>query len=106
MHSLSAATTAVDLYIPGRNEKNGEAIIYVRKVLREGGIAAIKGIGGFHLCCNALDDQAVRRLRRLKDRPMKPFAVMMRDMAAVRRECRILPGEEKSDRCPEADPDT
>ncbi len=84
-----------DLYIPGRNEKNGEAIIYVRKVLREGGIAAIKGIGGFHLCCNALDDQAVRRLRRLKDRPMKPFAVMMRDMAAVRRECRILPGEEK-----------
>lgn len=83
------------LFIPGREEKDGEALIYVRKVLREGGIAAVKGIGGFHLCCNALDENAVQRLRSLKHRPMKPFAVMMKDMDTVRRECTLEPGEEK-----------
>ncbi|MEE8886043.1 MAG: carbamoyltransferase HypF [Eubacteriales bacterium] len=83
------------LFIPGRPEKKGDALIYVRKVIREGGIAAIKGIGGFHLCCDARNADAVARLRRLKNRPAKPFAVMMRDMDTVRKECVLLPGEEK-----------
>lgn len=83
------------LFIPGRPERKGEALIYVRRVLREGGIAAIKGIGGFHLCCDARNGEAVARLRRLKNRPAKPFAVMMRDMDTVEKECVLLPGEEK-----------
>ncbi|MCF0145178.1 MAG: carbamoyltransferase HypF, partial [Eubacterium sp.] len=66
-----------------------EAISFARKLLCEGGIVAVKGIGGFHLACNAADEQAVRRLRELKHRPVKPFAVMMKDMETVRRECRI-----------------
>ena len=69
-----------------------EAIRLARNILRDGGIVAVKGIGGFHLCCNAADDRAVARLRELKRRPMKPFAVMMRDMETVRREC-IVPKE-------------
>ena len=67
------------------------ALLETRAVIRNGGIAAIKGIGGFHLCCDAGSEAAVQRLRRLKARPMKPFAVMMRDLEVVGRECRLEP---------------
>ncbi|WP_306473582.1 carbamoyltransferase HypF [Mogibacterium diversum] len=67
------------------------ALLETRAVIRNGGIAAIKGIGGFHLCCDAANEAAVQRLRQLKARPMKPFAVMMRDLEVVGRECRLEP---------------
>ena len=67
------------------------ALLETRAVIRSGGIAAIKGIGGFHLCCDAANEAAVQRLRQLKARPMKPFAVMMRDLEVVGRECRLEP---------------
>ncbi|MGI6055612.1 MAG: carbamoyltransferase HypF [Bilifractor sp.] len=72
-----------------------KAILETRRVLAGGGIAAVKGIGGFHLCCDASDTDAVRRLRRLKHRPAKPFAVMMRDEAAVQAEC-VLTQEQRA----------
>lgn len=71
------------------NRKGREAITYTRKVIANGGIAAIKGIGGFHLACNAYDNDAVRRLRELKHRPSKPFALMMRDEEEVLKNCYI-----------------
>ena len=67
------------------------ALLETRAVIRNGGIAAIKGIGGFHLCCDAGSEAAVQRLRQLKARPMKPFAVMMRDLEVVGHECRLEP---------------
>ena len=67
------------------------ALLETRAVIRNGGIAAIKGIGGFHLCCDAANEAAVQRLRQLKARPMKPFAVMMRDLEVVGRECKLEP---------------
>ncbi len=76
-----------EVYIVGTEIKGSAAITLVRKNIAEGKIAAIKGIGGFHLCCDAGNDEAVARLRELKHRPMKPFAVMMRDLETVRREC-------------------
>ena len=71
------------------NRKGREAITYVRSVIAGGGIAAIKGIGGFHLACNAYNNDAVKRLRELKHRPAKPFAVMMRDENEVLKNCCI-----------------
>ena len=65
------------------------AITAARRSIVEGKIVAIKGIGGFHLCCDAKNEEAVSRLRMLKNRPMKPFAVMMKDIETVERECLI-----------------
>lgn len=84
-----------ELYIAGTDIRGTEALLKTREVIRNGGIAAIKGIGGFHLCCDATNEEPVARLRRLKDRPFKPLAVMMKDMATVRRECVVEDGMEK-----------
>jgi hydrogenase maturation protein HypF len=54
------------------------------KLIESGGVIALKGMGGFHLMCNALDEKAVDRLREIKKREGKPFAVMFRDVEAVR----------------------
>lgn len=63
------------------------------ELLREGAIVAIKGIGGFHLACDATNDAAVKRLRGGKRRSNKPFAVMMPDMKTIRSFCEVTPGE-------------
>ena len=79
------------VYLLGRKERGADAIRYTRKVISEGGIVAVKGIGGFHLCCDAAKEETVARLRQRKKRPMKPFAVMMKDLDVVRRECETEP---------------
>ena len=84
-----------EVYLIGRPERNEKAITAARRAILDGQIVAIKGIGGFHLCCNARDAHAVARLRELKRRPMKPFAVMMDSLETVRRECVVLPGQEE-----------
>jgi hydrogenase maturation protein HypF len=61
------------------------ALARLARELAAGRIAAVKGLGGFHLACDATDDAAVAELRRRKNRPAKPFAVMVPDLAAVRR---------------------
>lgn len=80
-----------EVYLLGRKERGANAIRYTRKVISEGGIVAVKGIGGFHLCCDAAKEETVARLRQRKKRPMKPFAVMMKDLDVVRRECETEP---------------
>ena len=80
-----------DSSIPGEKVAEGkDAITAARRALSEGKIVAVKGIGGFHLACDAQNEEAVSRLRRLKNRPMKPFAVMMKDMDTVLRECELV----------------
>lgn len=84
-----------EVYLIGREERGRAAITYTRQVIASGGIAAIKGIGGFHLCCDAANPAAVERMRNLKHRPMKPFAVMARDLDTARRECEIDSAQEE-----------
>ena len=55
---------------------DGDAITRTRKAIIAGKIVVVKGIGGFHLYCDAFNEQAVAQLRRRKGRPAKPFAVM------------------------------
>lgn len=84
-----------EIFLLGENLHGHDAIRRVRKILSAGGIVAVKGIGGFHLACDAKNFSAVQRLRDSKIRPTKPFAVMFRDIAAAERECFISADEKK-----------
>ena len=84
-----------EVYLIGRDERGKDAITYARKTISNGGIVAIKGIGGFHLCCDASNETAVSRLRQLKRRPMKPFAVMAKNLETVTKECKVTEEQKK-----------
>jgi len=70
-------------------EYRTSAILKTRRLLRKGAIIAIKGLGGFHLACDASDPVAVSRLRRRKGRVDKPFAVMAANMDALKSICEV-----------------
>ena len=67
----------------------------VVELLLEGNILAIKGVGGYHLVCDATNDKAVKELRLRKNRPHKPFAVMVKDMQTAKDIANISDVEEK-----------
>lgn len=74
----------------GTTRETSDAIIdRCVELLALGGIVAIKGLGGFHLSCDASNEQAVAELRRRKRRSNKPFAVMVRSLADAERLCHI-----------------
>jgi hydrogenase maturation protein HypF len=70
-----------------------DAIQAVRRLLASGGIVAIKGLGGFHLACDAEDERAVAELRRRKNREAKPLALMLPTLEEVERHCVVSPDE-------------
>jgi hydrogenase maturation protein HypF len=80
-------------------EQEGDPFALFDQCIHEGGIVAVKGLGGFHLACDARNEAAVTRLREKKVRHDKPFAVMMRDLDAVRRYCELEAAEEAALLC-------
>ena len=78
---------------------NGESIAVedviatASKLLKEGKILAIKGLGGFHLACDASSDEAVQSLRDRKRRPYRPLAIMLATMEEIKEHC-VLSAEE------------
>lgn len=75
--------------------KENNIIEWTQKMLALGKIFAIKGLGGFHLACDAKNSSAVELLRERKKRPFKPFAVMAKDMDTVKKYCTVNSIEEK-----------
>ena len=69
------------------------ALQMARDWIRQGKILAIKGLGGFHLACDATNPSAVSELRRRKKRSDKPFALMAFDLARVEKHCIVTPEE-------------
>ncbi|NJD02023.1 MAG: carbamoyltransferase HypF [Ruminiclostridium sp.] len=76
-------------------EKAADPIDFAAKRIAEGKIIALKGLGGYLLCCDATDNQAVTQLRQRKLREAKPFAVMCRDMEVVKEYCYMSEAEQQ-----------
>ncbi len=77
-----------------QHQRNDASIQCVASRLKAGDIAAIKGLGGFHLCCDATNQDSIALLREHKNRPHKPLAVMVLDIAMAKRIAHIGPREE------------
>ena len=72
------------LHQPGVGDLTGaDAMAGARRLLSAGAVVAVKGLGGYHLACDATDETAVTTLRKRKDRGDKPFAIMVADLSVA-----------------------
>ncbi len=88
----------LELIIPDNglkiSEKNNP-VAKTKDLLRQGKVIAIKGLGGFHIACDATNREAVLKLRERKRRSNKPFALMAPDIDTIRKYCFVSEDEEK-----------
>ncbi len=89
--------------LAGRDQAvSTDALDALVELVRRGEIVAIKGLGGYHLACDATRSEVIARLRARKRRDAKPFALMARDLEVIRRYCFVGPEEEAALRGPDA----
>ncbi|WP_164880641.1 carbamoyltransferase HypF [Clostridium manihotivorum] len=72
-----------------------EVITNSIKLIKEGNILSVKGIGGFNLVCDGNNEKAILRLRKRKNRRTKPFALMMKDIETIKNYCKVSSEEEE-----------
>lgn len=85
----------VFLYQNKRKLESIDPIKEAVKLLKDGKIGAIKGLGGFHLACDATNNEVVTKLRLLKNREAKPFAIMSFNLEKIKQYCKLGKKEEK-----------
>lgn len=93
--TIACPTCGPELWFstPEGERLEGDPAARAVELLKAGAIIGIKGIGGYHLACDARNSQAVTRLRKLKDRDNRAFAVMFRDVDALQAYCELSPDE-------------
>ena len=79
--------------IPFDNEI--EKIKFIANKIKEGKIVAVKGLGGFHLMCDATNKEAVLELRKRKRRPSKPFALMFKNLEQIKEYAKLTQKDEE-----------
>jgi hydrogenase maturation protein HypF len=79
-----------------QTDDTDEQIRMIREIFESGGIMAMKGLGGFHLACDATNEMAVARLKQIKEREGKPFAVMFPSVEILKQYAVVSPEEEKT----------
>lgn len=91
--AVSAPASAAAPLAEASRIKTHELVKTAQNLLQAGKIIMVKAVGGFNLVCKAADRDTVARLRDMKKRPSKPFAVMVRDMAAAEALCYVSQAE-------------
>ena len=86
---------SVKLYDKNKN-LIAEGLQKARDLLTKGEILAVKGLGGYHLVCDALNEETIKRLRKRKKRDYKPFAVMAKNIDLAKKFCEISSEEKKA----------
>lgn len=84
------------LYKKNSTCKANEAIKEASRLIKKGKIIAIKGVGGFHLVCDASNDESIKRLRIFKSRPHKPFAIMCQNQKQASLHVKINKNEKQA----------
>ncbi len=85
------------LFFEEKSIQNLEEIIrQTVDLTRKGGVIAVKGLGGFFLMCDALNEEAVQKTREIKKRDKKPLAILFQDLASAKKHVLLSPEEEKS----------
>ncbi len=90
---ICGPTVALQSSTLGEAVTGEDAIRQGQEVLQKGGVLAVKGLGGYHLACDAQQETAVQLLRQRKGRWEKPFALMARDLATVESVCEVSAAE-------------
>ncbi|UCH59447.1 MAG: carbamoyltransferase HypF [Anaerolineales bacterium] len=91
-HQTNSISESRSIELPESQLKQN-AILLAQRMLLDGNILAIKGLGGYHLACDASNPEALRELRNRKLRIDKPFALMMPDIQIIEKHCRLSSSE-------------